>query len=226
MSMNLSFPDFAKALEAYFSGDKARAREEFTRLAETHPDSASVFIMLGNVYYAQGILDEALANYQKATELEPSYGHAYYKFGVCAFRAGHLNQAREAFAKNLQLEGQSHVMSNYWIGLIDYFLGKDEGALEAFGRLKKESPDSNFANFFMAQLLIKHNRHQEALLLIEELVARTPDFVEAHYLLGQAYRGLYQNFEAIQCFRKALEIAPEDKRIQTELEILIEVPAP
>ena len=117
-------------------------------------------------------------------------------------------------------------MSNYWIGLIDYFLGRDEGALEAFARLKKESPDSNFANFFMAQLLIKHNRHQEALKLIEELVARTPDFVEAHYLLGQAYRGLYRNFDAIQSFRKALEIAPEDKRIQTELEILIEVPAP
>jgi len=223
--MKLSFPDFAGALEAYFMGDKATARDAFTRLAEANPENASLFIMLGNVYYALGILDDALANYRKATELEPGYGHAYYKLGVCAFRAGHLNEAREAFAKNLQLEGQSHAMSNYWIGLIDNFLGRDEDALEAFGRLKRESPDSNFANFFMAQLLIKHARYQEALQLIEELIARTPDFVEAHFLQGQAYKGMYRNFDAIQAFRKALELSPEDKRCKTELELLIEVAA-
>ncbi|MGO9147517.1 MAG: tetratricopeptide repeat protein [Desulfomonilia bacterium] len=78
----------------------------------------------------------------------------------------------------------------------------------------------------MAQLLIKHNRHQDALDLLDELVARTPSFVEAHYLRGQAYRGLYRNFEAIQAFRAALELAPDDKRIQAELEVLGEVPAP
>jgi tetratricopeptide (TPR) repeat protein len=76
----------------------------------------------------------------------------------------------------------------------------------------------------MAQLLIKHSRHQEALDLLEELLERTPDFVEALYMQGQAHRGLYQNFEAIQCLRKALELAPDAKKIQMELEMLVEVP--
>jgi len=225
MTMDLSFPDFSEALKAYFTGDKPAALEALTRLSAEHADNASVYILLGNLHYSRGALDEALRSYRKAVELGPKYGHAYYKLGVCSFRAGLLDEAREAFCSNLALQGQTHAMSNYWIGLIDYFLGKDEQALESFHRLKEESSQSNFANFFMAQLLIKHNRHTEALDLLEELLGRTPDFVEALYLRAQAFRGLYKNFEAIQSLRRALELAPHDKRIQTELETLVEVPS-
>jgi tetratricopeptide (TPR) repeat protein len=226
MTMDLSFPDFSEALKAYFMGDKPVALKALTRLAAEHPDNAAVFIMLGNVHYSLGALDEALLNFRKAVELGPEYGHAYYKLGVCSFRAGLLDEAREAFSRNLTLAGQSHANSNYWIGLIDFFLGKDDDALESFRRLKEESPQSNFANFFMAQMLVKHNRHQEALVLLDELLERTPDFVEALYLRAQSLKGLYKNFESMQCLRKALELAPGDAKIQMELEMLVEVPAP
>jgi tetratricopeptide (TPR) repeat protein len=225
MAMDLSFPDFSEALKAYFTGDKAAALEALSRLAIEHPDNASVQILLGNLHYSRGALDEALRSYRKAVELGPKYGHALYKLGVCAFRAGLLDEAREAFCRNLNLQGQTHAMSNYWIGLIDYFLGKDEAALQSFHKLKELSPKSDFANFFMAQLLIKHSRYQEALDLLDELLGRTPAFAEALYLQGQAYRGLYKNFEAVRCLRKALEFSPDDKRIQMELETLIEVPS-
>ena len=225
MTMDLSFPDFSEALTAYFTGDKTAAIAALTRLSVEHPDNASVCILLGNLHYSRGALDEALLSYRKAVELGPKYGHAYYKLGVCSFRAGLLEEARAAFCHNLELQGQSHAMSNYWIGLIDYFLGKDEKALDSFHRLKEQSAESGFANFFMAQLLVKHNRHQEALDLLEELLGRTPNFAEALYLRAQAFRGLYKNFEAVQCLRKALELAPGDRRIQMELDTLIEVPS-
>jgi tetratricopeptide (TPR) repeat protein len=226
MSMELPLPEFSDALAAYFKGDHNTALKAFTRLAEAHPDNASVFIFLGNVNYALGFLEEALRNYEKAAELEPKHGHAYYKLGVCAFRAGHLERALDAFSENISLEGQSHAMSDYWVGLIDYFLGRDDAALEAFNRLKEASPESLFANFFMAQLLIKHNRCAEALVLLAELVEKTPTLSEAHYLMGQAYRCQYKNVEAIESFRKALAIAPGDKRVQAQLENLVEVSSP
>ncbi len=225
MTMDLSFPDFSEALKAYFTGDKSVALAELARLAAENPENASVCILLGNLHYSLGALDEALRAYRKAVELAPQYGHALYKLGVCAFRAGLLHEAREAFSRNLALQGQTHAMSNYWVGLIDYFLGKDEEALQSFHRLKEQSPQSNFANYFMAQLLVKHNRHQEALALLDELLGRTPGFAEALYLRAQALRGLYKNFDAMQCLRKALELAPNDNRIRMELETLEEVPS-
>ncbi|OHD72882.1 MAG: hypothetical protein A2177_03210 [Spirochaetes bacterium RBG_13_68_11] len=225
MTMDLSLPDFSEALKFYFMGDKPAAMATLTRLSVEHPDNASVFILLGNLHYSRGALNEALQSYRKAVELGPKYGHAYYKLGVCAFRAGLIDEAREAFTRNLALQGQSHAMSNYWIGLIDYFLGKDEQALASFHLLKDESSQSNFANFFMALLLIKHHRYKEALDLLDELLGCTPDFAEALYLRAQAFRGMYKNFEAMQCLRRALELSPDDKRIQLELETLSEVPS-
>jgi tetratricopeptide (TPR) repeat protein len=225
MTMDLSFPDFSEALKTYFMGDKRAALEELTRLAAAYPDNASVFILLGNVHYSLGALDEALLNYRKAVELGPEYGHALYKLGICSFRAGLLDEARDAFSRNLGLHGQTHAMSWYWIGLIDFFLGRDDEALASFHRLKDLSPGSNFANFFMAQLLIKHNRHQEALDLLGELLEQTPNFSEALYMQAQAFRGLFKNFDAVQCLRKAIEYAPDDKRIRMELETLIDVPS-
>ena len=88
MTMDLSFPDFSEALKAYFMGDKPVALKALTRLAAEHPDNAAVFIMLGNVHYSLGALDEALLNFRKAVELGPEYGHALYKMGVCSFAPG------------------------------------------------------------------------------------------------------------------------------------------
>jgi tetratricopeptide (TPR) repeat protein len=109
-------------------------------------------------------------------------------------------------------------MSNYWIGLINNFLGNDDEALEAFTVLHRESRESQLANFFLAQLLMKRNEHKKALGLLQELLTLTPDFAEVHFLIGQAYAGLYQNIEAIQSFRKTLELNPADKRAQLILE--------
>jgi tetratricopeptide (TPR) repeat protein len=225
MTLDLSFPDFSEAPKAYSADDKPSAFEELARLSAEHPDDVSVHILLGNLHYSQGALDEAIRDYRRAVELEPEYGRAHYMLGVCSFRAGFLDEAREAFANSLALQGRIHVMANYWIGLIDSFLGKDEEALESFRRLKEESSQSNFANFFMARLLIKHNRHQEALDLLGELLERNPVFVEALYLQAQAFRGLYKNFDAMRCLRRALELAPHDNRIRIELETLFEVPS-
>ena len=99
MTMDLSFPDFSEALKTYFMGDKRAALEELTRLAAEHPDNASVFILLGNVHYSLGALDEALLNYRKAVELGPEYGHALYKLGMMAERKGDKAAARTYFMR-------------------------------------------------------------------------------------------------------------------------------
>jgi Tfp pilus assembly protein PilF len=65
---------------------------------------------------------------------------------------------------------------------------------------------------------MKRNEHAKALELLEELVKMSPDFADAHFLLGQAYAGLYKNIEAIHSFRKAVELDPDDKRAKMMLD--------
>ncbi|HVP19378.1 MAG TPA: tetratricopeptide repeat protein [Spirochaetia bacterium] len=219
-----SQPEFLSVMSSYMSGDRDAAEKAVAELLRKYPHDSSLQLLLGNIKYTVGLLKEASSHLEKAVELDPGLCQAYYRLGVCYVRMGKLNEALKAFRKNVDEKCGSHAMSFYWMGLINSFLGKDDDALEAFTLLHTESPESLLANFFLAQLRMRRNEHEEALRLLRELLAVSPDFAEVHYLMGQVYERMHLNTEAIQCFRKTLELNPEDKRARLEYENLFDVP--
>lgn len=220
MSIKTSEREWAEALERYLVGENIEALNRYQRLAADDPDNAAAFLMLGNSYFYSGQLDTAARQFERALEIEPSFGQAYYRLGVCSFRAGRLQKAIEAFRGNLACPGQRNVMSYYWIGITEFFLGHDEAALDAFRSLRRESPESRFCNLFMAKLLIRTRAFQEAIDLLEELMAITPELPELYLLLGAAYKGLCRPFDALQSIRQLLRIDPEDARARQEFEMI------
>jgi tetratricopeptide (TPR) repeat protein len=219
-----SQPEFLSVMTAYLSGDRDVAEKAVAELLRKYPQDASLQMLLGNIKYTVGLLVEASAHYEKALELDPGLCQGYYKMGVCYVRMGRLDEALKAFRKNVEAKCGSHAMSFYWMGLINSFLGKDDDALEAFTLLHQESAESLLANFFLAQLRMRRNENEEALRLLRELLAVSPDFAEVHYLMGMVYERMHLNTEAIQCFRKTLELNPDDKRARLEYENLFDVP--
>jgi tetratricopeptide (TPR) repeat protein len=210
--------EFISGMRTYMDGDREKSLKTLGDLLEKNPNDASLHVLLGNLLYSHGTLGKSAEHYEKALELAPGMCQAWYKLGVCYVRMGKLSEALRAFTKNVEAECGTHVMSYYWMGLINNFIGNDEKALEAFSILRRESDESLLANFFLAQLYMKRNEHAKALPLLEELVKMSPEFAEAHFLIGEAYAGLYKNFEAIQSFRKAAELNPDDKRAKMMVE--------
>ena len=213
-----SDPEYIAAMQTYLTGNREESRKTIETLLKKHPDDPTLLLLLGNIKYTVGLLGESASHYERAIQVDPRFCQAYFKLGVCYVRMGKLNEALSAFRKNVETECAGHTMSYYWIGLINNFLGNDDEALEAFTILHRESKESQLSNFFLAQLLMKRNEHQKALELLQELLTLTPDFAEVHFLIGQAYAGLYQNMEAIKSFRKTLELNPKDKRARMSLE--------
>ena len=210
--------EFISGMRTYMDGDREKSLKTLGDLLEKNPSDASLHVLLGNLLYSHGTLGKSAEHYEHALKLAPEMSHAWYRLGVCYVRMGKLSEALRAFMKNSDAERGTHVMSFYWMGLINNFLGNDEKALEAFSILRRESEESLLANLFLAQLYMKRNEHAKALPLLEELVKMSPEFAEAHYLIGEAYAGLYKNFEAIQSFRKAVELNPDDKRAKMMLD--------
>jgi tetratricopeptide (TPR) repeat protein len=210
--------EFISGMRSYMGGNRDSSLKTLSDLLEKNPTDASLHVLIGNLEYSQGTLSNSAEHYVKALELAPEMCQAWYKLGVCYVRMGKLAEALKAFTRNVSADCGTHVMSYYWMGLINNFLGNDEKALESFSILRRESPESLLANFFLAQLYMKRNEHAKALELLEELVKMSPDFAEAHFLLGQAYAGLYKNIEAIHSFRKAVELDPDDKRAKMMLD--------
>jgi len=68
------------------------------------------------------------------------------------------------------------------------------------------------ASFFLARMLMNHERFEEALPILERLATELANYSayqgEVHFFLGVAYAGLLQRDEAIRSFREFLEFYP------------------
>lgn len=217
---------YISAMGYYLSGQWDEASTAFAKLDERFPGEAFIQLLRGNIDYSRGNLEGAVARYEEAIKSNPSFGNAYYKLGVCLYRMGRLKRALEAFTTVMELKDQSHAMASYFVGLINLFLGEDSAAAGAFSSFHTASPESRIANFYLAQLKIKHKEYSEALTLLTELVEETPNFAEVHYMLGTVQYGLHNNTEAIRCFQRALDLNPEDERSKTKLTLLTDVQWP
>jgi len=226
MALNYADPDYQEAMRLYLSGEWNEAEAAFATLKERYSDSTFIYLVLGNIHYSMGNLDTSVAYYDQALKLDPNYGVAYYKRGVCLYRMGMLQEALSSFQKVVELKNQSHAMASYFVGLINLFLGNDADAESSFDYFRKQSPESHIADFYIAQLKIKQKDYAAALELLNDLAARTPHFAEVHYMLGAAHYGLHNNTEAIQAFRRSIDLNPDDARARNKLMLLTEVQWP
>ena len=226
MELNYADPQYQKAMSHYLAGEWTAAETAFGELSSGDPKNTFYLLILGNIRYSLGKLEDAIATYREATTVNPKFGIAFYKLGVCLYRMGRLDEALEAFSTVVAMGSESHAMAGYFVGLIQFFLGKDEAAAAGFAAFRKTSRESLIANFYLAQLKIKHKAYGEALDLLTELAEATPDFAEVYYMLGVAHYGLHNNLEAIKCLQRAVELNPEDERARTKLTLLTDVQWP
>lgn len=63
------------------------------------------------------------------------------------------------------------------------------------------------------------NRIDEACKLAESLIAENSDNADAHFVLGRIFYKKQEWGKAVNQFRRVLEIVPDHKEAQTQLEI-------
>ena len=205
-------PAFTEANEELLMGDQAVARESFLRLEERYPDDEHITYTLGIIYYGLGDLEKSIEYCKKTVALREGSGNAHYRMGVCYFRMGKFADALREFKLSTQIEGSRQAMVYYYMGLISMYVGEDDKAIDYLGQLRQESPQTKMALFLEAQLRIKKRAFEPAAELLQEFLEDSPDFAEAHHLLGVAYMGLHKNMKALRSFSRALELDPDDKR--------------
>lgn len=63
------------------------------------------------------------------------------------------------------------------------------------------------------------NRIDEAYELAESIITENPDDADAHFVLGRIFYKKQEWGKAVNQFRRVLEIVPDHKEAQTQLEI-------
>lgn len=129
-----------------------QAEAAYKQALEQDPNSAAAYTGLANVYNAQKKFDQAAEASAQAMKLGEAAGgpgggasaSAVYNQGIILWNAGKIPEAKEQFAKAVQLDPKL-ADAHYWLGMAIVNEGKLDEAAAHFDEYLKLAPTGQFA---------------------------------------------------------------------------------
>jgi len=170
----------------------------------------------GDWYYQEGRLDEAVADYLKALELDPLNVNVCNSLGVCYANQGNHAAALAQFEKAMQAD-PGEVMAVYNIGLIHYIQGDKEKA-EHFWLAALEIEKEIFEiHFQLGRLYAENEDWNKVLPHLVKATELKPSSAPAQCLLGKCHLALDDHAGAIRAFKQAVKRNPNDAEALSDL---------
>jgi len=91
------------ANEAGANGVTEIQKEYLDQLVTAYPNDERAQFTMGNYYFGQQELDQALTHYKKAAELAPNYSQVYNLLGYCYRQKGDYANSEQSFKKYIEL---------------------------------------------------------------------------------------------------------------------------
>ncbi len=164
---------------------------------------------LGIALLQKGHVDEAIAQYQKALQINSNYAELHYNFGIALLQKGHVDEAIAQYQMALQLKpGYAEAHINLGIALLK--TGKGDEAITHFQEALQIKPDNTEAHINLGIALLQKGHVDEAVVQFQTALQIKPDDATVHINLGNALLKKGNVDEAIVHYQKALEIKPGD----------------
>jgi tetratricopeptide (TPR) repeat protein len=172
-----------------------------------NPNSWLAHNNLGNDLFERGQVDEAMAHYKRAVELEPRYATAHYNLGGVLRQKGQLDEAIAQFRKALEIQ-PAYSMAHYNLGEALREKGEVDQAIAHYQRALEIHPDYAEAHNSLGNALLRKGQMDGALVHLRKALEIHPDRAEDHNNLANVLWHKGQVQEAIAHYQKALEIRP------------------
>jgi Flp pilus assembly protein TadD len=153
------------------------------------PQSARAHNNLGNWYKSQGRLDDAIHEYTRALELDPSYFGAYTNLGLTYDQKGRMEEAVRCYARALTINPHDAQAYNN-LGIAYGKLGLLDRAIEIFHDGLQFAPDDSNLRSNLGLAYLKKGDPQSAVVELERAMQLNPDNEKARENLRLAREAL------------------------------------
>jgi tetratricopeptide (TPR) repeat protein len=187
------------------------ARTCLQRAVELKPDCAEAYRNLGYVLQRQESFEEAIFYHLKAWQFNPNWSDTHYQLGICFAKQDKLDEAIACFQKIITIKPDDTQAYCSW-GEALLKQGKLDEAIACFNKTVQIKPKFALAYREWRDNLAK-NGH------VDDKINSRADFLKAlqsqetsHYLysyLGDSLAAIDNLCEAINCYKKAIEIKPD-----------------
>jgi tetratricopeptide (TPR) repeat protein len=162
---------------------------------------------LGGILLGEGKLEEALAEYGKALEIQPDDPDARNDLGLALFRNGQTDEAIAQYRRALEIKPGDHA-AHYNLGLAFFKKGELDEAIAQFQKALELRPDSPDMLLTLGMALSSKGDKAAAVGQYRKALEISPDYEAARYNLGFALSEMGDLDEAIAQYQKVLETDP------------------
>jgi tetratricopeptide (TPR) repeat protein len=206
-------PRHAGALHCYgilalHSGHPAMAADLIGKAVAVDASDAGYHLDFGAALSAQGKLEEAIASYERALELNPNMPEVLCNLANAVLRLGRAGEAIARYEQALAIAPDvPQALAN--LGNILWQQGRLDEAIARCRQALSIQPDFPDALVTLGNALREKGELDQAVVSYRRAVLLKPDFAEAFSNLGNAFRQQGKLREALACYRHALAINPE-----------------
>jgi tetratricopeptide (TPR) repeat protein len=214
---DVSFELYKEGLQFFEAGNYADAINHYTAALAENPDSTSILNARGNAYLSIEKVEAALADFNRAIEVDSSFGVAYYNRGRAETLRGNYEAAIEDFAAAAATVPRLTYDALVNRGVVFAKMGKTELALNEYEQAIKADPNQARAFLNKATLLIELGDYASAIDSYNKAIALDSRPGVAYWGRGWAYYKLKEYPNAIDSTQKALEFYPDSATLHFNL---------
>ncbi|MFL6843412.1 MAG: DUF3857 domain-containing protein [Allosphingosinicella sp.] len=188
--------------------DYKMGEAEETALRSEVPRNASEYVDRGYRLMDSGKSAAALADFDKAIELDATYAIAQADRGIALIHLNRLDEAEAALRRARELDDNDFAV-HQGLGMLALARNKPEEALGAFTRSLQLDPDNTFTLARRAESYAQLGRLREALADIERIVAIEPEDSGALWDEVRLYSALGEGDAALAANAKRIALEPD-----------------
>ncbi len=169
------------------------------------PSSARMHNNLGNIYFIQGRVEDAVRSYREAIALEPDYPNPYNNLGNVYYHSGEFDRAIPLFQQALRLNPYYAAADNN-LGIIYCRQGRIEEGIALLQRSAAINPRDPDTFYNLGVVYDLSDKPEEAARAYRESLRLMPDSGRTHARLSETLRRLGRDNEAEYHLQQAREL--------------------
>ncbi len=163
----------------------------------------------GNAKYELGDYEAAVADFDKAIQLESDYDVAYYKRGNAKYELGDYKDAIADYDKAIQLAG-NYVIAYHKRGNAKYELGDYKDAVADYDKAIQLNPNYDVVYYSRGKVKYESGDYKAAVTDYSKAIQINHDYAVAYYSRGNIKYELENYKAAIADYDKAIQFNLDD----------------
>lgn len=204
------------AIIAYTVGKKEAAEKILRLVIRLQPTHADAYSNLSNVLREEMRFEEAIEASKKSIFYKNTSPSAYFNLGLSLHVRHHHDEAEQAFRKAITLDPNLYQAYSSLAAVLND-KGDLSGAIDAYRQSLALHPHHVEAHNNLGLVLMTGGLWEEALASFQAAIKIDPNDAYILCNIANAKKDIFQLDEAIELYRKALELLQEKHEIRSNL---------